>query len=425
MFAFSVVAGDCPPLLSRPTCSALSAVFDCQKHAISSIKLKVKNYGLRQTESGHYMMKIGEFDSEVMPWQPPSDFSMKSGEEVFIVPTEKVPALEFSDQARECQVVVQPVAHGLGRQRPSPGPLSVSSLRSFRTPEPVMSRDDGASPGGRVDPGARENESRSGGLDVTSVFGKSGQRSCSVGDGASFTEELREEGRGMAAASEFTASEQGSSYEGTESSELGERKDDRVLRHRGHRDPAHSGGERSHSEEAREAGSQCSEPCPTESADRDSGRLSDVVSEVESRVSPQCGMQCESQDGDFPVEEVNMAASSQGGMGEELSEQTLEEESSLAEHDAYQADRFSLWPSGSGETEDAKPGDSGAHVKREMPAGVYERKIIRGILHEGDPRHYLREKFKEKSAGTSTANFNTPNDFELPNDLEHERRGCI
>lgn len=56
ILSFSVVEGDCPPLLSRPACSQLGIVFDCATHTLSSRRMGVKNYGLRQTTSGHYIM---------------------------------------------------------------------------------------------------------------------------------------------------------------------------------------------------------------------------------------------------------------------------------------------------------------------------------------------------------------------------------
>lgn len=47
---FSVVKGDCPPLLSRPACTQLGIIFDCSLHTLSSRKLQVKQYGLTQNQ---------------------------------------------------------------------------------------------------------------------------------------------------------------------------------------------------------------------------------------------------------------------------------------------------------------------------------------------------------------------------------------
>jgi hypothetical protein len=41
ILSFSVVSGECPPLLSRPACTQLGVIFDCGLHSMSSRKLKV------------------------------------------------------------------------------------------------------------------------------------------------------------------------------------------------------------------------------------------------------------------------------------------------------------------------------------------------------------------------------------------------
>ena len=64
ILGFSVVKGECPPLLSRHACTQLGVQFDCEHHVLNSRKLGVKNYGLRQTSSGHYLMDIAEFGDE-------------------------------------------------------------------------------------------------------------------------------------------------------------------------------------------------------------------------------------------------------------------------------------------------------------------------------------------------------------------------
>ena len=78
ILAFSVVEGDCPPLLSRPACSQLGVIFDCGLHTMSSRKLGVKNFGLQQTTSGHYIMNIEEFDN-MHAVEIPSDFKLSEG----------------------------------------------------------------------------------------------------------------------------------------------------------------------------------------------------------------------------------------------------------------------------------------------------------------------------------------------------------
>ena len=79
ILCFSVVEGECPPLLSRPACTQLGAVFDCGSHTIASRKLGVKNFGLKQTDSGHYIMDIADFDNFSMAVHVPEDFRLAEG----------------------------------------------------------------------------------------------------------------------------------------------------------------------------------------------------------------------------------------------------------------------------------------------------------------------------------------------------------
>ena len=61
VYGFSVISGNCPPLFSRPGCSQIGAVIDCESHTLGSKKLGIRNYGL-SCESGHYTMNIDEFE---------------------------------------------------------------------------------------------------------------------------------------------------------------------------------------------------------------------------------------------------------------------------------------------------------------------------------------------------------------------------
>ena len=83
ILGFSVVKGDCPPLLSRHALTQLGVSFDCEHHVMSSKKLKVKSYGLRQTTSGHYLMDIAEFGTGAEPIIP-VDFRLEAGLEACV-----------------------------------------------------------------------------------------------------------------------------------------------------------------------------------------------------------------------------------------------------------------------------------------------------------------------------------------------------
>ncbi|CAL1140460.1 unnamed protein product [Cladocopium goreaui] len=62
LLRISVVAGSCPPLLSKPVCSALGLVVDTASHTISSRKHHVKAFGLYQSRGGHYTIKIDDIE---------------------------------------------------------------------------------------------------------------------------------------------------------------------------------------------------------------------------------------------------------------------------------------------------------------------------------------------------------------------------
>ena len=60
LLRISIVSGDCPPLLSKPVCTALGLLVDTSSHTLSSSKFGVKTYGLQQSAGGHYVVPIDE-----------------------------------------------------------------------------------------------------------------------------------------------------------------------------------------------------------------------------------------------------------------------------------------------------------------------------------------------------------------------------
>lgn len=139
---FSVVQGDCPPLLSRPACTQLGAIFDCSQHMLSSRRLGVKQYGLTQTQSGHYTMCIEEFGENSLQVSLPHDFAWKAGDEVYIWKHEQpVLALQSfgSDHRdRDCGIDAHgddpcPTLPSMRRSRPSDEGMSVNSVRRRST----------------------------------------------------------------------------------------------------------------------------------------------------------------------------------------------------------------------------------------------------------------------------------------------------
>ena len=85
LLRISVVAGNCPPLLSKPVCTTLGLMVDTSAHAVTSKKYGIKRFGLSQSAGGHYVIPI----DQVSDMQPvPSDFSLQPQHEVFpLVPS--------------------------------------------------------------------------------------------------------------------------------------------------------------------------------------------------------------------------------------------------------------------------------------------------------------------------------------------------
>ncbi len=84
LLAFSVVPGPCPPLLSKQSHTKLGVRLGTEHHTMSSRKLKVQNYGLTETDAGHYTVKIDEFhllENDEDSWKTDGP-KMHIGEEV-------------------------------------------------------------------------------------------------------------------------------------------------------------------------------------------------------------------------------------------------------------------------------------------------------------------------------------------------------
>ena len=66
LLRISVVAGNCPPLLSKPVCTALGLMVDTSSRTVSSKKFAVKRFGLGQSAGGHYVLPIDQL-SDMQP----------------------------------------------------------------------------------------------------------------------------------------------------------------------------------------------------------------------------------------------------------------------------------------------------------------------------------------------------------------------
>lgn len=102
VLGFSVVSGECPPLLSRHACSQLSMMIDCGQHTMSSTRMtrmKVKAFGLSRASNGHYTMNIDQFDG-VACAQLEADFCTPEGHEAYVVETAEAVMLDHVQAPR-------------------------------------------------------------------------------------------------------------------------------------------------------------------------------------------------------------------------------------------------------------------------------------------------------------------------------------
>ena len=119
LLAFSVVPGPCPPLLSKQSHTKLGVRLDTEHHTMSSRKLKVQNYGLTETDAGHYTVKIDEFhllENDEDSWKVDGP-KMDIGEEVAlfnVIPPAEAFGSTLVDSHRDLSIL-----HGLGGGQPS------------------------------------------------------------------------------------------------------------------------------------------------------------------------------------------------------------------------------------------------------------------------------------------------------------------
>ena len=135
---FSVVKGDCPPLLSRPACTQLGIIFDCSQHTLSSRKLQVKQYGLTQTSSGHYVMCIEEFSEKSDKVRLPDDFKMCNGDEAIVWSMDQNVLATQTSGSRSTRVLSTSPTHGAFGSR-SPKSTTLSNMRRHRAQDQGVS----------------------------------------------------------------------------------------------------------------------------------------------------------------------------------------------------------------------------------------------------------------------------------------------
>ena len=110
VLGMSVVSGKCPPLLSRHACTQLGLRIDCGNHSVTSTKMKVKNFGLSQATNGHYLLPVSQFeDGERV--DIPEDFSLREGEEAQVLRSAAESQDDVADDAAVMLKIVNDSSH--------------------------------------------------------------------------------------------------------------------------------------------------------------------------------------------------------------------------------------------------------------------------------------------------------------------------
>ena len=337
ILVFSVVEGDCPPLLSKPACTSLGVIVDCANHMMSSRTLKVKNYGLRQTSSGHYIMNIDEFTSDIGIPDVPEDFRVPAGQEVHVWnPAEAVSKLKLEQQPR--------VVHGVILDR-------AEELQDMRRPE-------SSQPGLPNDPLGGGGCKDSGIDEFAGLRSQSGEEAASEGSlGA--TADARSSGQGQGQGSAGRLGSGASRGDGGATS-------DSILRHVtdpcSHHPRGHPGGGQYGGEAPREGSSFSTEEKGTTSLDGLESRLSFVESLLVRGGGIQHGGLSEESHDHVPVEEAFVAAASKGGSDGDDPWSSLEEKSTLAGDAVGEGSGNALRSLRSPQAEVVLPGSPAVHV---------------------------------------------------------------
>jgi len=386
---FSVVDGECPPLLSRPACTQLGAVFDCTSHTLSSRRLKVKAYGMRQSQGGHYLMNIEEFHVMQHVIEIPEDYKMPESCEAVIWDEgcqQDVCVAGFSADSSDSDSDAQ--VDGTHRAPSLPGMRRLWSSDS-RVSGSDQRRCNGGGRDGCMEPDERDLHRPESGR-TKSSRGSEGHS----GDGS-----LRGTQRGDTACSN-------SKGQGKEcSKELGSGCDEQlsgmgsgitggdhpILRHGERRVPAHPAGARDAEEKEREE-SGASSQIPGQawregSTHGGTSKLSQSLALLEPRGGSESGSQCEGEDVHVFVEEDAVAVEGEEGGGKNLSRSDLEEESPLAGYPHGQRSGSPLGTYGGHAEADVDSQSLGADVTDEEMETVKEK--------IGRPRRGLTQQMKK------------------------------
>ena len=388
VLAMSVVNGNCPPLLSRHACSQLGLHIDCGNHQLSSTKLNVKGYGMKQARNGHYIVPISRFEEgEVSEVQ--KDFRVPAGTEAFIVPLmhTQMPKRLYTEIDNPSSSSAVELGHGDSRaweahygegegeeDRSSSGvhrPADVQDMRGGRTSTTRVSNVVGEGGLRREGDDRRLRGSREGEEGFPA----------SAGSEAEPVPRLSREGRDvfLGLGSGLTAG---------------------II----------NGGGEDDRQEAREGSCRQDQEADPSGIDRTGGRLSKSEPRVVSGSEHQHGLLGGIEDEDVPMEEVTMATEGQASRGEGP-RLALEEESTLVGDADGKGSCGPLGPLRSDEAEDEGSGSVGVDVtsqallrrgevqrlKRGVRQGMAVAEALVQVAHK-EERFVVMEIF----AGTAT-----------------------
>ena len=339
VYGFSVVEGACPPLFSRPGCTQIGAVIDCEHHKVSVRRLGVKSYGVGQ-ESGHYTMSIDEVDASCICLS--EAFRMPEGADIVPVIAS---ALSVSMTSETPSFEPLSPVHGhtfepssmpaVQQLRASDEGLPASGLGrgQLRDDVPSPHRDDrGRGPGTPPQGGTEEDDAGSGlrhpvqGGQFFGTFEPSGVGDCGRGSG----------------------------FDG--------------------------GGENDDQSAPGEAGQEPSKGGGPQGLDRDPGGLSLSVASLELRPGVQHSGVRQQPFSDVCLEEVCVAAEGQEGRGDGWGE-TVEAKPSLDLLCGGTRGGDSLGPFRGNEAEDLRAGDLAVDVRRTRPRRGLTQKM-KGAVQE-------------------------------------------
>lgn len=325
VLSFSVVSGDCPPLLSRPACTQLGVIFDCGLHSMSSRKLKVKNYGLRQTSGGHYAMSIDEFgDLDHLP-MPPDDFQLSEGVEAMI----------WSEEGENAHHVCMAEFSLSGSSSDGEEPSHVPRVHGASEATPCVRRMGASSQRMHVAEQRRRRTEFEHELRCRPICPE-GQTRCfesHAGDGS-----LRKESQCQ---SQIGSGTFGLSAEGTSATSGLEQSSRTGALHDWGGGWHHHGRVRDDSEASSKEGGDQGQDRIQEGSDWGGGSLSFPVKSLEPGCGAQCGGMHQVQIGHLPVEEDAMAAEGEGSSLHHSEGSQMAEESAVAGEDVLRAFRSS------------------------------------------------------------------------------------